>query len=87
MSCGLSYRTISLIREGGGSWSFTIPISSREYRERNPTKARIIVSLHHNFIRFSIYDDVGELTTIDVGHGHSEWTFKMLCAAFSERLI
>jgi len=67
--------------------SHVIPISPREYRERHPTGAGIKISIHDKYIRFDIYDDFRQVTTIDVGHGHCKWMLNMIGAAISERLI
>ena len=55
-----------------GTLMTSIPFSGIDYRSRNPTKAKAIVSEKSGWVAFTIYDDWGDTHNIEIHTSLSE---------------
>lgn len=56
---------LRLLKDGGGYFT-ALPISPKEYRLSNPTKAKVIISEGEFRTVFTIYDDWGEKHIMEI---------------------
>lgn len=80
--------TISLIEEHGSGYSVVIPISPKEYRRKNPTKAKVkITEAIDGYTTFWCYDDLGNAYVLDIpNHLQNQIAFAKQAAINNELL-
>jgi hypothetical protein len=78
---------ISLINEYGVGFFTSLPISPLEYRESNPTKAKVIVIKNKVFTRFVIIDDYGKEHYIDIDNEHKKIINEAINKAKDNKLL
>jgi len=73
--------------EGGGGFGTVLPISPKEYREKNGTNAKVIVEIGDQSTKFIIDDDLGTTRLVDIDNSHSCEILNAIIAAHEDGLL